>query len=66
MKNNKLKSLLAAFAFIIVLFGSIDQVNGQQLLCKWSNKYQWCFASANDGYCAYGGDSCQSTVPVVQ
>lgn len=40
------------------------QPNGDYL-CKWDAELQWCLMSAKDGYCAYGGDGCQSTIPEV-
>ncbi len=68
MKNNRLKLSLTAIGLMIAFVCSIGNLNAQTsgtFLCKWSKKYEWCFVTAPDGYCAYGGDSCQSTIPEV-
>jgi len=69
MKNNKLKSSLAALGIVLALVGSTSfstaQTNGAYL-CRWDKNLEWCLVSAPDGYCAFGGDSCTTTIPTVE
>lgn len=63
MKNNRLKLSLAAFGLFLAFMSFTTTVSA---LCKWDRTVESCLVSAPDGYCAYGGDDCTTTVPTVE
>ncbi|GMQ26046.1 hypothetical protein Aoki45_27280 [Algoriphagus sp. oki45] len=69
--KNYLKFLgVMSLVFLLTTLSSMQAANAQgqpngDYLCKWDAELQWCLMSAKDGYCAYGGDGCQSTIPEV-
>lgn len=72
MKNNRLKLPLVAFGLFFAFMGTSLSLNAQtgqpngDYLCKWDRLIENCMMSAPDGYCAYGGDDCTTTVPTVE
>lgn len=71
MKNNNFKFSLACFGLFLAMIGSTASVSAQtdpnpNRLCQWNKRVMACEVSAPDGYCAYGGPDCTTTVPTVE
>lgn len=68
MKKNQFKLTLTAFGIFLMFMGStsILKAKEKEPLCGWDDQLQFCIAGALDGYCAYGGPDCTTTIPTVE
>ncbi len=56
----------AALGLFLTFIGSAGHINAEGTVwCGWDNKIELCLAGGHDGYCAYGGPDCMTTIIVV-